>query len=175
MKRQTGRVSAALAWLVATAAVSFCVTAPLGAQPLEPLDQDVRAPYVFDFETIEQGEISYFCYNDMSFTGADLLIKDKWTWAWFWAEHTKGREPRPPLPEVNFGAEMVIVTILGFQTTGGGPRIEVLEVETGSRSLHVLVEDDETAGPWDINTNPFHIIRLQTVCMPSAVFEHRTP
>lgn len=71
------------------------------------------------FETVEEGEISYYRYGDEDFTGADMLIKDKGTWESFWKRHTAGMTTPPPLPEINLGKEMIIVTILGYQTSGG--------------------------------------------------------
>jgi len=141
-----------------------------------PAPSQVTAfPPSLPFETVGQGEISYYRYGDSSFAGVDLVITDKWTWKWFWKEHTIGIEPTPPLPEVNFGKEMVIVTILGYQTTGGGPSIEVLEVTVGFKRLHVLIEDNETPGPLDVITNPFHIIKLSRQNKHSIVFEDQRP
>jgi hypothetical protein len=128
-------------------------------------------------ETVEQGEISYYHYDDLNFTGVDLLIKNQQTWQWFWALHTAGRVPAGREPQIDFGKEMVIVTILGTQRTGGGPSTQVLEVNTGHRgqSLHVLIRDDETPGLLQVITNPFHIIKLEKLPDPSVVFEHHGP
>lgn len=73
---------------------------------------------------------------------------------------------------------MVIVTLLGYQTSGGEtPNIRLLEVNTdhGCNCLHVLIQDDETPGPLDVITNPFHIIKLKRLRPPvrSVVFEHQ--
>lgn len=149
----------------------LCVAAPLISQAKE------QPPTPITFETIEQGEISYFRYNDGKFAGADLLIGDKETWEWFWAMHTSGMTPPPEAPAVNFGKEEVIVTILGYQTSGGGPSIEVLgvSVEGNNKRLQVLVEDNETPGPLDVITNPFHIIKFKKQNAHSVVFEHQGP
>jgi hypothetical protein len=44
--------------------------------------------------------------------------------------HTAGIEPPPSLPDINFSEEMVIAAILGYQPSGGGPSIQVLEINT---------------------------------------------
>jgi len=68
---------------------------------------------------VEQGDISYYRYSDSGFTGMDMLIRDKKTWAYFWAQHTAGITPQTPLPEITFAKEMVAVTILEYRTSGG--------------------------------------------------------
>ncbi len=126
------------------------------------------------FETIDIGEISYYHYDSDGFTGADLIIKNRKFWVIFWSLHTAGIQPRPPLPDIDFRKEIVIVTVLGWQSSGGGPGIEVLKVnyyET-CRCLHVLIEDNTNPGPLDVITNPFHIIKLKRSYEPSVVFEH---
>jgi len=127
------------------------------------------------FETVELEAISYYRYYDLGFTGMDMLIRDKKIWAYFWAQHTAGITPPPPLPEIKFAKEMVAVTILGYQTSGGGPSTKVLAVNTDgeSKCLHVLVEDNEIPGPLCVITNPFHIIKLKKINADSVVFEHQ--
>jgi hypothetical protein len=174
MKQLMG-VLQALVWMAAFVALVLYGNASSIAQPPETLHNAVTTNYAIEFETVDQGEMSYCRCGDSCFTGVDMLIKESITWAAFWEEHTMGMEPRPPLPEVDFGAEMVLVAILGFQPTGGGPGIEVLEITVDSRSLNVLIEDDETQGLVPVITNPYHIVRLQTLGMPSVVFEHQTP
>ncbi len=129
------------------------------------------------FETIDKGDISHYRYNDDCFAGADLIIKNKKTWAHFWAHHTAGIQPPPPLPDIDFKKELVIVAILGIQSSGGGPGIQVLEVSVNNSCwcLEVLIEDDTTPGPLDVITNPFHIIKLRRGKVPSIIFEHQKP
>jgi|GEM_PF-4156053 len=125
------------------------------------------------FETIEQGEVSHYRYGDSSFAGADILIKDRRTWMEFWAAHTSGIEPPPPLPYVDFLNEMVIVTLLGYQTTGGGSKIGVFRIGLGfNGKLLVFVEDRVRPGLLQVITNPFHIVRLKKLPIRSVVFEH---
>ncbi|MDH7498966.1 MAG: hypothetical protein QHH30_01090 [candidate division NC10 bacterium] len=126
------------------------------------------------FETVEQGGISHYRYGDRSFAGADMLIKDRRTWKEFWAAHTAGIQPPPALPYIDFLNEMVIVTLLGYQTTGGGSKISVLKIGLGfNQKLLVFIEDDEKPGLLQVITNPFHIIRLKRLPVRSLIFEHR--
>jgi hypothetical protein len=80
------------------------------------------------FETIDKGDYSYYRGNDQDFSGAELVIRDWKTWAWFWAKHTGGIQPLLPLPKIDFRTEMVVVAILGYQTSGGGPSIEISSI-----------------------------------------------
>jgi hypothetical protein len=126
-----------------------------------------------EFVTIDQGQISYYRYGDEKFAGAAALIRDESLWKQFWTLHTYGMQPPPELPYVNFYDDMVIVALLGYQTTGG-PSIEALRVNIDhNRTLHVLVADNTEPGLLTVITNPFHIIKVPKVPVWSIVFEHQ--
>jgi hypothetical protein len=137
------------------------------------------------FETIDKGEISYFNYGDPNFWGADMVIREKKTWEWFRKLHTQGIQPPPPLSKVDFSKRMVLVALLGYQTSGGGPSVEIRDIQrildmnvTDSRRLairkppgiRVFVEENRQPGPLDVITNPYHIIKLRNYI--SVMFEH---
>lgn len=150
----------------------FCLALVLPAQSQETSAFQWVEPV--PFETVEQGEISYYRYGDRRFTGADMLIKDRRSWKEFWAAHIAGIQPPPALPYIDFLNEMVIVTLLGYQTTGGGPRIGVLKIGLGyNQKLLVFIEDNEKPGLLQVITNPFHIIRLKRLPVRSLVVEHQ--
>lgn len=128
------------------------------------------------FETIGKGEISYFQYGDPEFTGAEMVIKDPRTWIGFWQKHREGMVPAPPVPFVDFKVHMVLVAILGYQTSGGGPGIEIVSIENpygaaprGARNLVVRVVENTEPGPLDLITNPFHIVKVRRAA--SVIFE----
>ena len=129
------------------------------------------------FETIDIGEISYYRYGDANFSGADLGRGNQVAWDKFWSRHTAGEDPLPPLPKIDFRKDMVFATILGHQTSGGGPRIRMLAIDTGHgcQCLQILIQDDETPGPLDVITNPFHIVKYRRGDVGSVIFEHQTP
>jgi len=131
------------------------------------------------FETIDKGEVSYFRYGYPDFSGSEIVIKDWKTWAWFWKRHTEGIQPPPPLPKVDFRTEMVLVVILGHQTSGGGPSIEIKSIEEifpftniSGKRVRVLVQENREPGPLDVITNPYHIIKVPKSI--SIFFEHET-
>jgi len=124
--------------------------------------------------TIEKGEFSYHRYGDPEFSGADLVIRDGNTWEWFWESHTSGIWPQPSLPKIDFHRETVLVTLLGYQTSGGGPGIEIQSVESVSpaegtpfpgrpsgRGILVTVEENREPGPLTVITNPYHIVKIR--------------
>jgi len=131
------------------------------------------------FKTIEKGEVSHYRYGDSDFAGAVMDIRDWGTWAWFWRAHKNGNRPVPPVPPVDFTTEMVLVAIQGYQTSGGGPGIEIVSVEDlfafttrQGRTFRVLIEENREPGPRCIITNPFHIVRVQK--SRTVLFERET-
>jgi hypothetical protein len=129
------------------------------------------------FETIDKGDISYFRYGDSDFSGADMVIRDWKTWAWFWKRHTQGIQPPPLIPKVDFRTEMVLVVLLGYQTSGGSPSIKIKSIEEifnyvsiPGKHIRVLVKENKEPGPLDIITNPYHIVKVRKSL--SVVFEH---
>jgi len=129
------------------------------------------------FDTVAQGAITYHRYGDMDFVGGDMIITNAKTWAWFWRQHTSGLFPPPPLPEVDFEADMIIAVFLGWQSSGGRPRTEVrrADYDADCLCLRVQVEDDRTPGALRVITNPFHIIRIGRLPTDSIFFEHQRP
>jgi len=127
------------------------------------------------FETIAKGEISGYRQGDPAFAGGELLIASQAVWERFWAEHTAGQVPAPPLPEVKFPVENVLVALLGYQTTGGGPSIEITGIEDPpDRETVIHVEEDRTPGPLDVITNPYHIVKTERVRW-SVTWLHEKP
>jgi hypothetical protein len=130
------------------------------------------------FETFDKGEISYFRYGDPDFTGADMDIRDWRTWVWFWKKHTEGIQPAPPIPVIDFKVQMVLVVIMGHQTSGGGPSIEIVSIEDPyyytrkpGKNFVVQVEENRDPGPLDVITNPFHIVLVRKAA--SVIFERQ--
>jgi hypothetical protein len=131
------------------------------------------------FETIAKGDRSCYRHNDISFSGADMVINDLKTWSWFWQKHLECIQTivPVPLPRVDFRKEMVLVAMPGYQTSGGGPGIEISSIEkifsnvvTTGTGVRVIVLENETPGPLTVITNPYHIVK--SAKNTSVVFEH---
>lgn len=131
----------------------------------------VTEPISLPFETVDQGQLSYFGDPE------DLVILDPATWEAFWAAHTSAFFPPPPLPEIDFESEMLIVTRMGTRSTGGYfTAIQEVIYNPADGSLTVRVHD-HSPGPDDpvtlAFTSPYHIVRVQRVDFASVVFEHQ--
>lgn len=126
------------------------------------------------FKTIEQGDISYYGFDDASFAGLEALIRDQETWKAFWAAHS-GVTKAASIPDIDFDKEMVIAVIQGNQRTAG-PIVDIVQVLMNSqRELRVLIEDDQTPDLLVATVNPFHIVKLNKHPLRSVVYEHRRP
>lgn len=126
------------------------------------------------FREIDRGESSNFRYGDPDFTGAEWLITNRRAWKAFWVLHTRGISPTPPLPEVGFPEENVIVVLLGTQASGGGPSIGVGGITRGDGITRVEVLEDRKGGPLTVITNPYQIVVTSSLGK-SITFLHVEP
>lgn len=112
-----------------------------------------------------RGEPFSFDYNTSLGERARLVVRDQTTWREVWASMWRTRSPQPPLPEVDFAREMVLVAALGARATGGydiliesayegptGLTIHVLSTSPGSTCVVTLA----LTRPVDIARLPRH-------------------
>lgn len=60
--------------------------------------------------------------------GGVRVVRDEAHWRELWSEHTAPMMPRPPVPSVDWGTDMVLCIALGARPTGGyGIEIESIE------------------------------------------------
>lgn len=138
---------------------ALCVVSCLLLFLSHALAQPEKSFEYLPFVEIERGEISSVYRFREEFTGADIIITDLRSWEEFWGSHTHGISPPPPLPDVKFPQENVIVVMLGHQSSGGGPSIGVSGIsQRGRRRTVVHVLEDRTPGHLAIETNPYQII-----------------
>lgn len=112
------------------------------------------------FRDLGGGDYSGYRYGDMNFYGEDLVLRTKEAAQAFWIEHASNQSPPPSPPAVDFRTEMVLVTLLGWQSSGGGPSIEIRSVDESPCHITVLVQRDTDPGPLDVITNPFHAVAV---------------
>lgn len=68
---------------------------------------------------------------------------------------------------------MVIVSLLGYETSGGGPSIEIKAIKGVQNinpiyykifpiplGIRVFIEENREPGPLDVITNPYHILKV---------------
>src|SRR5688572_2509444 len=62
-------------------------------------------------------------YSFTNYSGLDqperMVVRDEAAWREVWAAIWQGHSPEPPLPEVDFVQEMLVVVALGERPTGG--------------------------------------------------------
>lgn len=143
--------------------------------------QGIALSQSIPFETIDSGETSYYRYGDFTFLGAEMVISDSVTWNSFWSQHTQGMNTPPSVPQVDFKNEMVLVTMLGYQTSVG-PAIEIASIEgagqsvmgmyqRSSKGIQVFVKENRNPGQSESITNPYYIAK--TSKSSSVIFEHQ--
>ena len=74
-----------------------------------------------------------------------LVLTDAAAWARLWGEATAGYHPRPPVPAVDFAADVVVVAAMGTRASGGYS-IHIDRAYEADGRLHVVVRE-VTPGP----------------------------
>jgi hypothetical protein len=115
------------------------------------------------FETIEEGSTSHFDYSGCLLAGSEFVFTERGSWERFWEIHSSGRFPAPPLPDVKFAQETVVVVLLGCQSGSEGPSIRVVGVERIGRETRVHVLEDRRPGVDLAIGNAFQIVKIPRV------------
>jgi hypothetical protein len=110
--------------------------------------------------TCYQGRVSF---TDSAISDSlRLVIRDTEAWRKVWERIYQTQSPTPPLPEIDFSREMLIVAALGGRPTGGYGIVVDRAYERGDR-LEVIVRK-QTPGKTCLNTqavtHPVDIVRL---------------
>jgi hypothetical protein len=101
-----------------------------------------------------------------SYTGIDRgrneLLRDAGAWSDAWNEIHARMSPRPPLPSIDFGRDMLVLAALG-ERPNGCFAVEIRAVEQVGATLRVEVEE-AAPGPACSCTlarvQPVHVLRL---------------
>ena len=92
-----------------------------------------------------------------------IVIRDRDTWVELWKKLSSVSFPRPPVPEIDFSREMLIVVAMGQRNTGGFDII-VDGVYERDKKLGVDVKSTSpgrACGVFATLTAPVDIVRLQ--------------
>ena len=88
-------------------------------------------------------------------------LRDAQSWSTFWKHHKSCEIPTPPLPEVDFEKEIVIIYVLG-EKPRGSTWVHIESVEDDGKALNVAVATRSSTGPsTTVMCNPFTIIKVQ--------------
>ena len=94
--------------------------------------------------------------------GRDEVIVDDNTWARVWEEIHAPMSPRPALPAVDFGREMLLLAALGMRVSGCYS-VRIVAVEEAGSGLRAAIEE-KTPGTscacGGALTHPVHVVRL---------------
>jgi len=118
------------------------------------------ADWPLPLRELGSGDISGYRYGDPDFRGEELVLRTEEAALEFWRKHTSYRDPAPPPPNVNFEAEMVIVSLMGWRPSGGGPSTRIIGVSEHPCHMMVQVVMDYHPGPEPVLTNPFHAVAV---------------
>ncbi|MCL4263833.1 MAG: protease complex subunit PrcB family protein [Anaerolineae bacterium] len=121
------------------------------------------------FETVEQGYHSYYSWTNQSeimlFEPTLIQLQNQEAWANFWARHTAGHFPPPPMPTIDFQAESVFVLMNSVEATGGY-MVEIRRLELNEGGFLVYA-DKYSPGPNCVVsaaiTQPFHIVKTSRI------------
>jgi hypothetical protein len=99
-----------------------------------------------------------------------VLIRSDPEWADLWRRHTAPVLPPPPVPQIDFGHQMVIGVFIGKRPSGGH-EVEVVDVREAAGRLAVRYRGKiPPAGMLTTQalTYPYHLIRLRRSDLPVA-------
>ena len=104
-----------------------------------------------------------FAYGSGILKPLRMVIRNRDAWLKIWEQLSSQQQPSPPLPEIDFSREMLIVVAMGQRNTGGFSII-VDGVYERDKKLEVVVKSTspgQNCGTFQALTQPVDIIRLQ--------------
>jgi len=79
-----------------------------------------------------------YTFNSGITSRKEVVIRDQAAWSELWQNIHATMTPAPPLPEVDFGQEMVLAAALGNRS-GGGYDVVIAQAAEDAAGLHVEV------------------------------------
>ncbi len=123
-----------------------------------------RPIVVRTFQTIELGESDYFLDGEPAITVPTLLtFSDPEAFSQFWKRHKQGHLPSPPVPEVDFNRQMVLVAIDRAEPSLGYT-LEIQSVLRGDESVVVTARKTSPGKNCIVplsGSQPVHIIEIE--------------
>jgi hypothetical protein len=111
--------------------------------------------------------------NGLAFAdSARLVVRDSAAWRAIWQRATRPQASPPPMPDIDFNREMVVVAAAGRMKPGDVIHVDSIGVY---RSTTVLTVRTVTAcQPFPYDAYPFEIIRIPRRDGPVQFIERRT-
>lgn len=154
LSHSTFRLHAVLSIASCVLAMSGCVSSggEDGSQPEPPMS----------VQQLDSALASYYRHSSGYPDSARLVIKTADEWARVWNRIVSNHGPKPPVPEIDFAKEMVLVAAMGTRATGGFS-IEIEAVDRDSSSITASVRKrspGNTCGTTAALTAPVAIVRI---------------
>lgn len=123
-----------------------------------------------EITSIKQGSASY------NIEPQNRVIRNESEFKAIWEELFADREPLPEKPEVDFGSEMVVISVMGTQKSGGYTT-EISQAGFHDGKLGIKIKQrkpgEECATTASL-TNPYHIVKLDRTDSSVEFFEVQT-
>lgn len=118
---------------------------------------------------------SYYRYSSGLPDSARLVVRTPGEWTSLWNRIVANHGPKPPVPDIDFSKEMILVAAMGTRNTGGYS-IEIEAVDRDSRGITASVRTrspGKTCGTTAALTAPVAIVRIpQSTLSVQFVEEH---
>jgi hypothetical protein len=143
------------------------VVAPPAAAPPAP-----PPPPVDDMQAVDASARVY--YDDATaFTDSvRLTIRDVDTWRAVWSQATQGQASSPPLPEIDFSRQMVLLVSSGRMKPGDEIHVDSIGKRKGR--FFAIVRTTVACHPFPSSAFPLEIVRVRRTEGSVVFVERRT-
>ena len=113
-------------------------------------------------QQLDSSLANYYRYSSGYPDSARLVVKTADEWSKVWSRIVSNHGPTPPVPEIDFSREMLLVAAMGTRPTGGYS-IEIEAVDRDSASITAGVRKrspGKNCGTISALTAPVAIVRI---------------
>lgn len=111
--------------------------------------------------------------NGLAFAdSARIVVRDSAAWRAMWQRATRPQTSPPPMPDVDFNREMIVVAAAGRMKPGDVIHVDSIAV-SGSTTV-LAVRTITACQPFPSDAYPFEVIRIRRRDGPVQFVEHRT-
>ena len=111
--------------------------------------------------------------NGLAFAdSARIVVRDSAAWRAVWQRATRPQASPPPMPDIDFSREMIVVAAAGRMKPGDAIHVDSIG-DYGSTTV-LTVRTVTACQPFPSDAYPFEIIRIPRRDGPVQFIEHRT-